>query len=369
MILDIDALVAPLSDDQPSGKDYYGDIKRQQIELAFERSISEGSASELSLAEWQNTIDLIMDQCGSTRDLWLPVYLMRAAVQAGQFDLLVDAAQFLAALIETRWADVHPQLEDLGFLGRKTPCEALTRIGDFLGPLESVPLVVHSRLGGFSGGDFNKFNEHGAKAAGYVDFRQAMTVMGEEPLRQAVAQLETLTAAIRSVDRVLSDNADGDTATNFQPTYDVIDKMKKSVTAFLPDAVPEASDAPEPVETGDDPVLAQPVRASSAAAFTGSINNRADVVRAIDSICAYYERCEPGSPVPFALRRAKHWINLDFMAVLEDIAPGGAEEAMRVLKVQSVTEPAVTNWDDDTSGEVEWAGASDDSSGGNDGWG
>ena len=347
--MDIDALVAPLSDDQPSGPDLYGDLKRQQIEQVFERSISDGTASENSASQWQDAIDLILEQCEITRDLWLPVYLMRAATQAGQFDLVVESSAFMAALIETRWADVHPQLEDLGFIGRKTPCESLTRIGDFLGPLERMPLVVHPRLGAFSGADFEKFRSKGPKAEGFGDFRQAIDALGESGLESAVAGLDAFTEAIKSVDNTLTANANGDTGTNFKPTYELLARMKKAVSTFLPQAAPESGpeEAPGP-EAGE-------AAAQSGAAFSGGISSRNDVVRAIDAICAYYARSEPASPVPFVLRRARDWISLDFMAVLEDIAPGSLEEATRVLKSKVVATSVAENSGNDAVSATSWS--------------
>ncbi len=328
--MDIDALVAPLSDEQPSGADLYGDLKRQQIEQVFERSISDGTASDTSASQWQDAIDLIIEQCEITRDLWLPVYLMRAATQAGQFDLVVEASTFMARLIETRWADVHPQLEDLGFIGRKTPCESLTRIGDFLGPLERMPLVTHPRFGAISGADFEKFRVNGPKADGFGEFRQAVDAIGESGLQQAVDGLEALSVAIKSVDNTLTVHADGDTGTNFTPTYDSLTRMKKAVISFLPQAVSEPD--PDGGSAGAEGAESDMQSAPSNGSFSGGINSRQDVVRAIDAICAYYSRSEPGSPVPFVLRRARDWISLDFMAVLADIAPGSLDEATRVLK-------------------------------------
>ena len=35
--------------------------------------------------------------------------------------------ELVARLLEDRWADVHPQLDEVGFIGRKTPCESSTR--------------------------------------------------------------------------------------------------------------------------------------------------------------------------------------------------------------------------------------------------
>lgn len=364
MGLDISALVAPLSDDQPSGPDMYGDAARQQIELAFDRSISDGSAPDNSASQWQDTIDLILAQCEQTRDLWLPVYLLRGAARAGQFDLAVDAAAFLAELIEVRWADVHPQLEDLGFIGRKTPCESLTRIGDFLGPLERMPLVAHPRLGSFSGADFERFREQGPKAAGFAEFRMALEGIGAAGLEEAIAGLDAIDAALRRVDTVLTANADGDTATNFKPAFDVLARLRRAIAANLPDGGAASASAPE----ADGAGAAMPDTASGAAGYTGAISSREDVARAIDAICAYYARFEPASPVPFVLRRARDWISLDFMAVLEDIAPGGIEEAARVLKTQRVASSG-TEWGNNGSagsGSDDW---SSDSESSDDSWG
>jgi type VI secretion system protein ImpA len=62
-----------------------------------------------------------------------------------------------------------------------------------------------------------------------------------------------------------------------------------------------------------------------------SIESRADVIRAIEAIVDYYSRHEPGSPIPLVLDRAKAWVNMDFLSILNDINPSGAEDAKRVL--------------------------------------
>jgi type VI secretion system protein ImpA len=151
-----------------------------------------------------------------------------------------------------------------------------------------------------------------------------------EDIERIVARIAALKDALRRTDGALTAHAESDTSTNFQPAYDMVERLRKAVSAQLPGEA-------EPVESGD---LAAPSSgggqsaASGGPAFSGGINSRADVVRAIDAICAYYERNEPGSPVPFVLRRARDWISLDFMAVLEDIAPGSLDEATKVLKSQ-----------------------------------
>lgn len=349
MAIDVEALVGPLSADAPAGPDLSYDSERQQIENAFERgSADDGDAEEI---DWRGTIRLITGQAEKTRDLWLPVYLMRAAAQSGQFELLVDAAEWLARLIEERWDDVHPQLDELGFIGRKTPCESLARFADFLRPLGRVPLIEHPRLGRYTGEEFIRFFDEGSGADGFGMFRAMIDAASDEDLQQIKVRLDGLRDAISRTDKVLTAQAEGDTATNFQPTYDAIDRIRRAVAAVLPhEAGAEANAVTTSADDGWGASASTPTASPQGGpSFSGGISSRDDVARAIDAICAYYLRHEPASPVPYALRRAKEWISLDFMAVLEDIAPGGLDEAVRVLKSGRTSDNGLSGWDDSSS--------------------
>lgn len=331
MALDIADLVAPLSEEAPSGPDLSYDDVRIEIEGAFERPVSDdGGESDV---DWRKVIDQIIAQAGKTRDIWLPVYLIRAATFAKNFDLLVDASEWLAALLEQRWADLHPQLDEYGFIGRKAPCESLTRIADFLGPLSRVPLIEHPRFGRFTCADCERFAEQGASADGFGPFRAAIDASDADTIAGLVARFDALRNAFRRVDGLLTINADGDTATNFKPTHEKLDRYRKALGALLPGhgdagAAPDAA-SEESASVSETPPAAG---APAGAAFSGAIRSRDDVVRALDAICAYFAAVEPGSPVPLLLQRARDWTGLDFMTVLEDLAPGGIEEAARVLR-------------------------------------
>jgi type VI secretion system protein ImpA len=359
MGLDVGALVAALSDDAPSGPDLYGDPDRQAIEGAFDRSFGDDMAGE-DETNWREVIDRILAQAEQTRDIWLPVYMMRAAARKGDLEQIVDGARFLAALLEERWDDVHPQLEELGFIGRKTPCESLASFPDFLMPLQKTPFIAHQRLGRYCGADFVRFADEGGAAENYGMFRALLEETPVADIEAIAANLVDLKDALKQVDVKLTDNADGDTGPNFAPTYQLLDQLVRAVRSFLPEPEPEV------VEDGGESSPGTRGADGSGPSFSGGINNRRDVERALDSICAYYAKHEPGSPVPFALRRAKEWISLDFMAVLEDIAPGGIDEAAKILKSLRVATNSSASWDSGTgeaSSDAGWSSSSSD-----DGW-
>lgn len=324
-MIDIDALIAPVSDEEPAGPDLSYDAARQDIETAFDMSVSDDGASE-SDTDWRALIAKIVTQAESTRDVWLAVYLMRAGAKAGSLETIEDGANMLAGLFENLWDTVHPQLEEYGFQGRKGPCEALTRLPEFLNPLRTVALIEHQRLGRYSGNDFERFRVNGGSEDGYGMFRALLDETSDEDLSAVVGRVTGISDAIRRADAVMVANADNDTGTNFQPTYAALAEITRSVASFLRTPV-------EGMEIADDSSgsYGDDDDDSGGASIAGRVNSRKDVMRALDAISDYYSRKEPGSPVPFALRRARDWVSLDFLSVLEDIAPNSLEEARRVL--------------------------------------
>ena len=330
--MDVEELLAPVSEEEPVGPDLAYDAERGSIEQAFDTSVSIDTSGEAGgdvEIDWRPIISLIEQQSTRTKDVWLAVYLTRAGARSGQLALVETGALYLAGLLETYWDKVHPQLEEYGFQGRKGPCESLTRRGEFLGPLERTPLLEHPRLGRYSGADFERFRTGAEAADGYGMFRAALAETPEEALTEIVARLEAIAAAIKRADAVLTANADGDTGANFKPTYDLINQMKAAVQSFT--STPAA-----PADEGE-PATAAGADAGAGGGgprIAGRVESREDVIKALDAIADYYRRREPSSPVPSALQRVREWVTLDFLALLEDIAPNSLDEAKRVLVSQ-----------------------------------
>jgi type VI secretion system ImpA family protein len=351
MAVDVNTLITPLGDEAPAGPDLSYDSARQEIEAAFERSVSDEGGAE-DETQWSQVISQILAQAEQTRDVWLPVYLMRAGAKAGKLESVETGADLLAGLLENLWDSVHPELEEYGYQGRKGPTESLTRLGEFLNPFRKVILLEHNRLGSYSGADFDRFRERGDSEDGYGMFRALLEETSEEDLQSIVDRITGIEAAIRRADAVLTDNAGDDTGTNFQTTYDALAEVRKGVSAFMKSPqVEESSDSQGDYDSGS-----AGQSAGGAGSSGGPINSREDVIRALDSIAAYYAKKEPGSPVPLVLRRARDWVSLDFLSVLEDIAPGSLDEARRVLINGR-----------NSSGSDSWSSGSDDGwSSGND---
>jgi type VI secretion system protein ImpA len=68
---------------------------------------------------------------------------------------------------------------------------------------------------------------------------------------------------------------------------------------------------------------------------SGTIQSRADVIKALDLICDFYREHEPSSPVPLIIERAHRLVNKDFMEILTDLTP----DALAQLRVITGTKP------------------------------
>ncbi len=67
----------------------------------------------------------------------------------------------------------------------------------------------------------------------------------------------------------------------------------------------------------------------------GAINSPEDVTRMLDHIMDYYARCEPSSPLPILLERAKRLVNADFLTIIEDMAKEGLDEVRQIGGLKS----------------------------------
>jgi type VI secretion system protein ImpA len=319
--MDLETLLAPVSDESPAGEDLSYDAERQQIEQPFDVP-----ADADEQPDWRETIRLIVAQSERTKDVWLAVYLARAGARQGQLETIDLGCQMLAGLFERYWDSVHPTLDELGFQGRKGPCESLTKIGEFLGPLKRTILISHPRLGNYSGADLERFATEGESADGYGMFRAAVAEAEQADLQAAIDRLDSIRDGIRRADTVLTANAEGDTGTNFQTTYEAIEAIRGALA-------PYAGITVEATEAGGESDGYAPLgdTGGGGARIGGRVGSREDVVTALDAVADYYRSREPGSPILALIQRARGWVNMDFMSVLEDIAPESSTEAKRVL--------------------------------------
>ena len=102
-----------------------------------------------------------------------------------------------------------------------------------------------------------------------------------------------------------------------------IERLLGSQLALRDDAAPAETAA----EAGGAEAGPGNIPAAGAAVSTdGQIRSREDAVRALERVMAYFQNHEPSSPVPLLLERAKRLVHMDFMGILQDMAPDALQQ-------------------------------------------
>lgn len=333
MALDVETLLAPVSEEAPAGEDLSFDPGRYELEAVFETSVgvdpTTGEAVSAADVDWRKVVRLIQEQFARSKDVWLAVYLCRAGAGSGDLETLSVGAQTLAGLLEQYWETAHPVLEDGDAQMRAAPFYSLATRTDFLAPLERTPLLRHARFGAFSGADFERFRSQGAEAEGYGLFRTALQNLPDGALSELRTTLADMEQAFRRADAAFTEQAGSSASPNLTPLYDTLGKIRRAVASFSdPDGDAGAEGGDTSADAGAEDTGGQ---GGGGRRFGGQVDSREDVLRALDSIADYYRRREPASPMPVLMDRAKAWVNADFLTLLRDIAPDGVDQARLVL--------------------------------------
>ena len=192
--------------------------------------------------------------------------------------------------------------------------------------IRRVPLVSNRQLGRFSLRDIEmaagqvtpggEGNASGRKA----DQRARSWRCRSKNFRGCVRVCSARLAAAKRIDEQMRQEAGTEAAPTFEPLSGQLTKVDKLLRAQLA-ARPDAETTIEEAAAGDGPAARPNLKA---------ISSREDAIRALDAVADFFRRAEPSSPVPLVIDRAKRLVSKSFLEVVEDIAPGGLDQARSV---------------------------------------
>lgn len=343
--LDIEELLAPIAGETRVGLNPENDSssERFEIEKAFAVSISdvpdgdEGSQKH----DWVATAEQIYDYFGVSKDIWLSINLIRAGANAKRLDIVSLGTGSLKGLMERYWDDFYPTLAEVDFIGRVTPCNSLLSQSGFLRPIQAIPVIRDRRFGNFSCADLIRFSSGDGAQDGYDSFLSALKACDKGSLTQALDFYQKILRDFRDIDGLFDTNStdtDGNylgQGPNFQGLYTILENCQRALIGIIPDGN-AIENADEQVPTDETDEVASSLKAGPVSTNINSANieSRKDVIRALDAICSYYARKEPGSPVPLLLARAKSWVDMAFLDIMTDLSPDSLDKLREVLSIR-----------------------------------
>ena len=335
-IVDVEALLQVLSEAEPCGPNLEYDPAFFELEQAAlgKPEVQYGDTITPAVPpEWKVIKKLALELLSRTRDLRIAVPLLRSMLSLHGLPGFADGSQLIQALVSTRWDSVHPQLDpddDLDPMLRVNSLASLVDGATMLRELKEAVLVQLPGLGPLTLRTLEM-------ASGELPTPEGQEVVSlailEAALRDADpevarAALEAATAAhdhVVELELELVRRIGSSQALNLDPLVRNLRRIRDFLgrQEGVDDGVVDAAEA------GDGAGVAAEggsVRRQSAAGISAEVESRADVVRMLDKILAYYARSEPSSPVPMLLERAKRLAPKTFFEILEDLAPDSLDQ-------------------------------------------
>jgi type VI secretion system protein ImpA len=338
MPLDLAALLAPVSDDAPSGEAVEYDPQFNELETAARGTPEREVGSTIIPGEepdWREVERIALELCGRAKDIRVAIFLLRAELRLAGLTGLAESLQLIKGYLADFWPSVHPQLDpedDNDPSGRINALAALCDNELVLPVVRTLPLTQSRQFGRFSYRDYAiaaGLMQSSAKAqdkdapklpdAAAIDAGFADTEL--EVLQERAGAADAALEALAGIDAAIADALGAGGGPELDPLRRLLRDIKGLLDQQLAKRGGEAGAAAEDggsAEAGT--VEGAPV---SARAPAGVIRGRGDVVELLDKICRYYADNEPSSPVPLLLERAKRLVTMNFLELLKDLTPDG----------------------------------------------
>jgi len=347
-ILDLEALLAPISGDNPSGVSlrYTQTYDAIQEARRADDTLERGEwVREIKTADWATVLDLTTAALTTqSKDLQLAAWLVEASVKRHGFPGLRDGLYLLRELQQRFWDSLYPEIEEGDLESRASP---LTWLSERLPPsIRHVPVTEASSGEHYAWMHWKESREvdnlgrrdQTAQAAALAEgkmtgeqFDKAVetTPLGYyktlvEDLNQIWGEFEALE---QMVDAQFGREAPGllGIKTSIQDCRAlVMDIVKKKGGLELepePDSIHKAPEVPEPALTDASPAPRAFQNVSTPRALLMSLEpqDRADALRRLAAVADYFRRTEPHSPVAYLVQRAVRWGDMPLEQWLQDV--------------------------------------------------
>ncbi|TPI41389.1 type VI secretion system protein TssA [Mesorhizobium sp. B3-1-6] len=385
-MIDLALWLNPLNGENPSGEDLRNDPAFHELERLTEpqlKVVHDGNskpASQSSPVDWAAVLERAEELRTRGRDLRLLVIVARALANEEGLAGLAQGLTLIARTFEQYWDTMHPSLRT------GAPREAaLRRINalldlqngqeGLLANLRQVAFFSPRAIGPISGRDLEQaaldervMLQEAASGLGTAE-KAALTSAHNQLLNRVrtgcaaqidqaadvmtslLADARAAIAALEAVDTALNARIEGHGAT--------VPELKKFLQRLLTTlernssggatangaakpAPQAAAESAMPARNGHGAEtmasVASPVDAS--AGLPDRINSRDEVVKCLDLVVAFYDRTEPSSPIPHLARRVRRMVHMDFVELMEDLAPSGLKEFRQLAGVPDPKKPA-----------------------------
>lgn len=344
-VIDIEALLQPISAEKPSGENqqYSGLYDEIREARRSDDLLAQGQWQfEPKLADYKKVISLAIPALTTqTKDLQIAVWLTEALTRNHGFVGLRDSLTLLRRLQEDFWDTLHPEIDEGDMEGRANAIEWME--SQMAVVVRTMPVTAGS--GGFTYMNWDESrNFDFPENIDQLDYHEqerikALKTQATEENRKtgdmwraAKAQtnrafceelnltLEECAAECEALDKTIEEKYDRNQMPGLRNLKKALDDVRGVLKPVLeekrqqePDEIEEEETVAVEGENGKAQVK------TAAAAPTGAIQNRQDALKRLADVSEYFKKNEPHSPVSYLVQRAVKWGNMPLENWLQDV--------------------------------------------------
>ena len=326
-LIDIAALLNPISDESPSGSDcredpsptsYYQQIKSaRNAARSAERNNLYTDASDEADEHWRTVVGLAPNIIATqSKDLEVACWYAEAMVRRHGFAGLRDSILLIEGLVGQYWDHLYPMPDEDGLETRVSPLAGLNGEGAegvLLAPIRNTVITQGSSAGPFSYWEYQQAVEaqrlvdHNAredkiKNLGYSLETVEKAVM-ESEIDFFVSQRDDLRQAIQSYKAVSAKLDELCGSFDAPPTRNILNLLEECLGAINHLGEGKFPIEQEPV-TDADSATAETVKNEGPAGASGPVSNKEQALKQIRSVAEFIRKSDPSSAIPFVLEQA-----------------------------------------------------------------
>ncbi len=361
-IIDLEALLAPISEEQPTGveftlldksfldvKDAYTEarnlVKEQQDKLLSGGLDSQGKPWRvIPAADWSKIIEMTSSALAKeSKDFRLAGWLAEALLRKHGVVGLNEGLLLCKGLCERYWENIRPVATKEDGHG-VTISTFATLVADSTYPAILATVLVEGTKPNeraarrYTALDYANAKDPKGRVAGpdetIVELPEFMSVAGVTPPEFHAKNLSAVVSCISTLSwfgeffrtNCLPDEYDEPTAPGVSGLKSELERVKRMIEELGGTNLPGA-----PGDENSEAVAGDNTAVQSATTGGGQMT-RESAFRTIEEIARFFERTEPHTPVYFALRKVVRWGRMPLPELLAElIEDGGTMESVRKL--------------------------------------
>lgn len=358
-VFDIDALVQPISDENPCGIDLrenananslYYQIKdaRQAARAAERANMFDSEESANLINNWKPVAELAPKILAKeSKDLEIASWYLEALIRLNGFQGLADGLELIEQLIQHCWEGIYPLPDEDGLETTVNALSGLNGIsgeGSLIAPMRNAPITPTGDMGEFSfwhyqqARDTDKIADADKKETKIASLGFSLNSI-EQLIHQSengfcidlMAYLNRAVAAFSSINKMLREKC-GDLAPPSSHIQSTLEEIQRTFRHIAKDKLIEESAASQVDSNASDDLDAQTsahseqstpahINTGSNANTYNGVSHRAEAFQKMQEACDYFRIHEPHTPLVSALERLIRWGHMPLHELMAELMP------------------------------------------------